>query len=360
MKANKTKRILFHGDDFKSRIWGEELKKRFNYEVVERESQSLFSHLKIILLGFFNNRRIHVFLFRYLNDCASLYESSLHLIRDILIVALCKILQVKIFWILHNIDRETQQYHPILTGIKRKIIYLASKKVFVTDPNLVEVATEYGIEKEKIDWICFGKPPREAPDQKNIDLKKKIIAFKKQLQNHVNSTVYLGLCVSRPARKKLHYLKAPAIVGMSKIINQGCVGLIMIGKFPEGRNFDRAKRKAEKSPYILLIEDSFPVNEPLISNEIDFFYRSLNDQSVAYTLYVATDVKKPVITHREGALPILIEKEQLGFTIDENEEDVPDSIIRSIHSWKKEGAEKFLKIRSWKVAAERLNKAVEN
>lgn len=358
-QTNNTKRILFHGDDFKSRIWGEELKK-YNYKVIERADRTLASHLKIILSGVYNQQRIHVFIFRYLNDCPSLYESNLHLIRDILIVCLCKILRIKIFWILHNIDRETQQHHPLLTRAKRKIVYSASKKIFVTDPNLVDVAAKYGIQKDKVSWICFGRPCRQKPDKKNIDLRSQIKSFRRKLEQENNSPVFLGLCVSEPAEKKLHYLKASSIVGVSKNENKGCVGLVMIGSFPEGQTFEDAKLRVQKSPYILFIEDSFFVNEPFISDQIDFFYRSLNDQSVPYTLYVATDVKKPMITHRVGALPTIVGRENLGYIIAEDEKDIPGSIIQSIKSWNPAGAENFLKNRSWEIAAMRIKSAIEN
>lgn len=358
MKENTPKRILFFLNDFKTHQWGKELKK-FNYEVVSTGNR-FFSHLGILTSGYFRKQPIRAFIFRYLYDSHSLYESSLFLIRDVLIILLCILLRVKIFWILHNIDRETQQYYPLLIRLRRKIISAVSRKIFVTDVHLVEVAINYGFNQKKIDWLCFGKPVREIPDQKNINLNKQISAFREFLRHNGSPRICLGLCVSEPAKKKTHYLSADSIVGKSTKPDGECVGLIMIGNYPKGREFERAKLRSMDSPYILLIEDSFPVNEPFISDNIDFFYRSLNDQSVAYTLYVAADIKKPVITHQHGALPVIIEREKLGFTITENEEDIPGRIAECISSWSSEGAKKFLKERSWKIGAKRLLNAIEN
>lgn len=358
MKEHTPKRILFFLNDFKTHQWGKELKK-YNYEVVSTGNR-FFSHLGILTSGFFKKKPIEAFIFRYLYDSVSLYESSLYLIRDILIVLLCKLLRVKIFWILHNIDRETQQYYPVLIRLRRKIISAASNRIFVTDTHLIEVARNHGFKQKKIDWLCFGKPERQMPDQKNISLNKQISAFREFLREDVNSNICLGLCVSEPAKKKTHYLNADSIVGKSTKTDRTCVGLIMIGNYPEGAEFERAKRRALESPYILLIEDTFSVNESLIAENIDFFYRSLSDQSVAYTLYVAADVKKPVFTHQKGALPLLIEKESLGFTIHNNETDIPGFINKSVSLWKPDGAEHFLESRTWEIGAARFIQALKN
>lgn len=358
MKEHTPKRILFFLNDFKTHQWGKELKK-FNYEVVSTGNR-FFSHLGILTSGFFKKQPIEAFIFRYLYDSVSLYESSLYLIRDMLIVLLCKLLRVKIFWILHNIDRETQQYYPVLIRLRRKIISAASKTIFVTDIHLVEVARNHGFEQEKIDWLCFGKPATQIPNQKSINLNKQISAFREFLREDGSSKICLGLCVSEPAKKKMHYLNADSIVGKTPKTGYTCVGLIMIGNYPEGMEFERAKQRAIDSPYILLIEDSFPVNEPLIAGNIDFFYRSLSDQSIAYTLYVAANVKKPVFTHQKGALPRLIKKENLGFTIHNNETDIPGFINKSVSLWQPDGAEQFLKRRTWETGAARLIQVLEN
>lgn len=349
-------KILFFINDFKTAFWGAELR-QFNYEVAEREHR-FFSHIKIILTGYFKKEKIDAFIFRYLNDHKSLVESTLYFFRDLLIICLCKILRVKILWILHNIDRETQQNYPFLSQARRKLIHLASKKILVTDSNLVEVAQKYGISETKIDWLCFGKPTKETPNHKNIELRKKITAFRQRLNNY-GSTVWLGLCVSESSQKKLHYLMADSVVGVPADFDNSVVGLVLIGKFPEGPNFDLAKRRVKGSPYILFIDDSFMVNEPFISDTIDFFYRSLSDQSVPYTLYIAASLKKPIVTHNFGALPLLINREGLGFVLEKNKKDFPSQIVDNIVSWSPTGAEPFLKNRSWKIGAIQLKKAIE-
>lgn len=350
------KKILFFVNDFKTDLWGAELKK-FNYEVMQRENRFL-SHIKILLTGYFKRERIDAFIFRYLNDHKSLNHSILYLLRDILIIFVCKLLGTKILWILHNIDRETKQYHPRLIAFRRKIIHFASKKVMVTDPNLQEVAAENGIVSKKIDWLCFGIPDCVPQNRKNVELKNRITFFKNQLQKS-GEIVRIGLCVSGPARKKLHYLLADTIVGKSSKIPNKVVGLVFIGNFPVGPKFDLAKKRIQESPYILFIDDSFEVNESYISEQIDFYYRSLSDLSVPYTVYVAANERKPIVTHNFGALPLLIKKERLGFIVDIDEKEIQAKISDYVGSWSSKSADQFLEDRTWTIAATRLIRAIE-
>lgn len=351
-----TKRILFSIEDFKTVLWGQELAK-YNCEVVPNGPR-FYSQIIILVSYFFQNKRIHGFVFRYLNDNQSLYESVLFLLRDFLTILACKILRVKIIWLMHNIDQETHQNYPSLSRVRRKMVSAASLRIFVTDPNLVEVAERYGIKKSKLDWTCFGTLQRDKPDRKNIELREKITRFRERLKQLGNKKMVIGLCVSEPAKKKNHYLRAHSIVGKCHHDEDCCVGLVMIGKYPRGVEFDLAKEKNYNTPFILLIEEPFAVHEEFIADQVDFFYRGLTDQSVAYTLYVAAALCKPVVVHDTGALPLIVERERLGYIIDNKETDVPDSIISQVQSWNPESAQKFLAKRTWKIGAGKLMQVI--
>lgn len=350
-------RILFSIEDFKTQFWGRELSK-YNCEIVHN-GKKIYSPIIIIISGFFQGRKIHGFVFRYLNDNESLYESTLFFLRDFLTIFVCKILGVKIIWLMHNIDEETHHNHPILSRIRRKMVGLASNKIFVTDPNLVEVAERYGIKKKKLDWTCFGEIKRGELNQKNVELKEKIVCFKELLMRLGNSNIIIGLCVSEPAKKKNHYLRADSIIGKCEEDDDYCVGLVMIGNYPEGREFESAKERMTTTPYILLIEESFSVNEEFISEQIDFFYRGLTDQSVAYTLYVAAGLGKPMIVQNTGALPLIVDRENLGYVIDDKETGTPDKIVSYIQSWNPDYTQPFLKERSWEIGAKKLLQAIQ-
>jgi glycosyltransferase involved in cell wall biosynthesis len=354
-------RIIFTSDDFKTRHWGKELEK-FGCEIILNPTDRL-TYLNTILRfarplirQYLLRKKIDVFIFRYLNDSKHLRVSLEFLLRDILTIILCKLINVRMIWLLHNIDKETIEHFPGITKIRRALVKLASSRVLVTDPLLIDYAVQYGIKRERVDWICFGRPVYGSPDLRNIRLHQQISDFKNTLRSRGMKNIITGLCVSAKADKKAHYLHADTIVGRCSHQGETCVILVLIGDFPEGGDFADAKKRAMESPWILLIEETFPVNESYIADQIDFFYRSMTDWSVAYSLYVASDQKKPVITHRHGALSDIVEKESIGYVIDDSETDIPAYIARSLSTWDHQPA--FLDIRSWETGAQRLNSTI--
>jgi hypothetical protein len=341
-------RILFSVDDFKSARWADELI-QYNTEVIPSGDHT-YSEILAILKGFVNRERVHLFVFRYLNDHRSYRRSLKYLIRDALIIVISNLVGTRILWLMHNVDRETVCHHPRLNRLRRMMIQKSAERILVTDPHLLSVAEDFGVSRKKLGWTCFGPPTPREVDLANKKLKKKISAFKAYLQSQGFASVYLGLCVSEPAKKKNHFLKAHTVVGKTDENRECCVGLVMVGKFPDGPEFEIAKKEVIASPFILYIEEPLPVNEAYIQDEIDFFYRSMTDQSVAYTLYVACKLEKPVFTHNTGALPVIVEKEGIGWVI-RQEKDVPGFISRSLQNWNSLGSKKFLSKRNWHTGA---------
>lgn len=352
-------RILFYSDDFKTHQWGTELEKAGceivpNTKVRVQFLNVVLKHANTLIKKFFDRERVHVFVFRYLNDSKYLRVSLELFIRDLLTIIVCKLTNAKVIWLMHNIDKETNEYFPFICKMRRAIVSMASHRVLVTDPHLIDYAIQYGIKKNRLDWICFGIPERTVPDQRNIELRDQILDFKNTLQRAGIKKPVVGLCVSAKARKKTHYIYADSIVGVCKNRSDTCVILVMIGNFPDGEEYREAKQRVMESPYILYIDESFPVNETFIADQIDFFYRSMTDYSIAYTLYVACELEKPVITHPLGALPVIIGKEGIGFVIQGNEVDIPALIVRFLASWDPQGGRNFLTKRSWETGAQRL------
>jgi hypothetical protein len=352
-------RILFYTDDFKTYQWGLQLERSgceivANRKVAIKYLNTVLKHAKTIIAKYFEGERVHVFVFRYLNDSQRLRKSLSLLFRDILTVIVCKVMNIRVIWLMHNVDKETLEHYPFITKIRRSLVRIASQRVLVTDPHLIDYAVKYGISKNKLDWICFGKPVKTVSEKKNAALKNQIRDFKNVLRKTGFKNILVGFCVSEPAQKKAHYTYAGSVAGVCKNREDTCVVLIMVGGYLRGEKHQKAKQRLMDSPYILLIDESFPVEEKHIADEIDFFYRSMTDQSVAYTLYVASNLGKPVITHNLGVLQDIVRKENIGIVIDHKETSMPDLIFDSIHSWNPEHAKGFLAKRSWKTGAERF------
>jgi len=349
-------RVLFAIDDFKTLCWSRYFDQARCCAV--NPGPGFFPRLLQLLPGLVGRRRVDVFVFRYLNDSRCALKSLLLVVREALTIFICRLSGVRVIWLLHNIDRETVCYYPRLTRLRRTLVHVASERILVTDPNLVEVAARHGIRAGKLDWICFGAPFREPPDTVNQTLKQHIAAFRSALHNAGAKQVLLGLCVSAPAVKKTHFLDAVTVVGRTGRSPGATVALVMIGTFPQDPEFDRARQEILASPYIMLIEEAIAVNEYYIADEIDFFYRSMNDQSVAYTSYVASALEKPLFTQARGALAMMVERERLGFVIPRDESDVPGFIAGSMQRWQPRGGRDFLATRNWETGADRLSRFV--
>src|SRR5690554_389174 len=72
--------------------------------------------LKLLLTG----KRIKVYVFRYLNDSNSLFIAYLRVISEAITIGIAKLFSIEIWWLCHNVDKETSSYYPHLTKIRRK------------------------------------------------------------------------------------------------------------------------------------------------------------------------------------------------------------------------------------------------
>src|SRR5690606_13593977 len=82
------------------------------------------------------------YVLRYLNDYPSFGKTLVRTASEVILILSCILFRIEIFWICHNIDRESDMYHPIMTNFRRKIVSFFSKKIFVTDELLVRKAIE--------------------------------------------------------------------------------------------------------------------------------------------------------------------------------------------------------------------------
>jgi hypothetical protein len=80
----------------------------------------------------------------------------------------------------------------------------------------------------------------------------------------------------------------------------------------------------------------------------------MTDYSIAYTLYVACDIKKPVITHNIGALADIVVNEKIGIAIHPGQPDILPLIQNCVEMWDPSNADRFLAVRNWETGAARL------
>ncbi len=347
-----SKFILFPSSDFKYKNWARVIEKKGGKCMALDCSATLFP-FKIVKNHFFVST-VDAFVFRYLNDRKSFVKSLILLISNLFTIYLCKILGIKIFWIIHNIDKETYEYHPKMTTSIKYILNRNSDKIFVTDPLLVEYAKKDGYDSNKIDWVSFGSNKSKDVDERNKKLYSQIKDYKLEITEKDNRKLVTGLCVSSSMPKYLHFLFAENLINYSdknyKIL------LIIIGRLPENKKFENLVETYASNEQILHINENFPVAEHFISDQIDFIYRCIDDISIAYSIYVACQINKPIITNDVGFLPHLIRENDLGMVLPKPTRDTEYSIdIREfIDNFDDESLSQFLGKRTWDIAASKL------
>lgn len=351
--------IYFLNTDFKYKAWALSLK-QLGFSVEANNKSYPYNILYVI--GLYVKRvRVDSIVFRYLNDRTTLLRTLLNLLTDIIVVLVSKMKNVKIFWIAHNVDRESKIRYGKISSIRRYLINKYSDKIFVTDPLLIKYTYKHGIATNKLDWISFGVPDNSKPkviNKKNEELVAIVRNYKASLHNSLlNKKVFLGICVTSPMAKFYHFLFANKLVQQNSSNNYQ-LALVLIGRFPEGDKFDEAKQKVKENEFILHIDENFPVHEKLLENEIDFFYRTVNDISVSYSVYVAASLGKPILTDNYGFLSEMVTAYNLGMVIPIDENKKVDLIANFILTWDSSYSEEFLKNHSWKIGAERIISAL--
>lgn len=299
--------IVFQKKDKKFLSWKNELSSiNINSYAVEGSAiKAPFFLLKLLL----QKRSVKVYVFRYLNDYPSLFKTVLRLISELLVVLLSRIFNIRIWWICHNVDKETSMNYPYFSRIRRAMISRASVRIFTTNKLLIPYAKEL-FNTSKVDSISLGfiegKPIENISLESNIN--EDLIIW---IKSHQSSNTRFIFCAGTPESKSLHFSLINSFIdNVNKYDTKNVWYAIVIGTFVENNN------------KIYNIPSKHFVDKKIIIEYIDFYYRVMDDFSISYTLYEASEYELPIITENYGILPEIIEYYQNGLIYDENDIEV--------------------------------------
>lgn len=294
-------------------------------------------------------------IFRYLNDHANILRTAFLSVNVIFTVLLCRLLSVQVLWILHNVDKETHEHYPCINKILRQLVGVSSEKIFVTDPLLIPVAVEkYPAWRNKVDYITFGI----RTDKVDSTTDERLIGALQGLTKYREAGGFVLFCPTAGGEKYTHLSKAPQL--MMNAREQGLkYKLVIVGELRMFLAENEALSKALASDEDIILLDRYAKYDAKeISCYIDFYWRSLSDQSVSFTLYEAASVEKPVLTLDEGFMGGAVKSYKMGAVL----EDDFDNLIQS-HSqlvdWDSKNAHDFLKNHSWEMAAEQITRSLK-
>lgn len=305
-------KVIIQGSDFKAKAWMQSL-----------ESKAVhFNNIRSLLLAVLSYDR-KCCIFRYLNSESNFFKDLIYTFVICLVCLLKKLLRLDIYWILHNVDKETKDTYPQLTKIKRKVISLSAKKIFVTDSLFLKESSMYF---PKVFPISFGPKHNGVTKNETItDVQK----FSKKFD-------FVILCLGAVGPKYLHYDKLEFLAEIGERHNKK-VGFVV------------SKNILSPSENILLIDEP-NIDESAINSFIDGIYRINDDISMPYTVYAACTAGIPLISNVECWTFKILQEYGIGFS----EEVFFTANEKQIYDVKK-NMDVFLSNKSWQSLAENLS-----
>ncbi|MFP3323546.1 hypothetical protein R0K05_10570 [Planococcus sp. SIMBA_160] len=355
------KYVLIEKKDIKSSKIAEKLINH-NILVIQLPNNPLLNLFKILYciatLG-----KPEAIIYRYLNDFDNIFKNIIKILVEKLEYWVATLLKIKIFWICHNLDRETHIYNPKINKIRRITRIKYSNKIFVTDPELVNFAPDFlNVDNKKIDSITFGEmensEKNNSESTEHIEINKKVIEYVKREQKENKEKVYFTICAGRSNHKTLHYER------LHDLINEGerkniIIRAIVIG--PVKDYYKEINQEVynfiESDDRVLYIDGFHNFDENEFAHLIDFYWRVYKDFSIPGTLYKAVFLKKPIITMNFGILNNIILNNKIGFVI-ENDFSNIEKVFRKVNRIPDENFELFSLSHNWNVAAEKLKKEI--
>jgi hypothetical protein len=314
--------VLVQGKDVKVRLWQRNAED--NISIVGFSGSPILVPIK--MLYFIARKGIpDAYVFRYLNDYPSLVQTLLRVLSELLVIAICKLLGVKVAWLCHNVDKETNRFFPALTAFRRKAILWASKGVFVTSEFLLPFALkELGCKGSELGVITFGRIEEETIKSVGVD-ESFIYRFIDDWKSR-HSNVKVLFCASTPGLDKCkHFEFLESLIAEARESGV-CVLALVAGDF-EYNDFSKTQKSAfEKNDQIFLVGNYATFSSSLIVSKVDFYWRVYDDLSVPYTIYEAVSYSKPTLTMKYGILPEIVSGYNVGDVIADDFSNIKDVI----------------------------------
>lgn len=328
-------------------------------EMAARKSPRRF--LGALLGRVVGGRAPNALLVRYLNSPRCMLHAMSWWAITIATLLVARMAGIKLLWLLHNVDRETIQPYGVLTQSLRRLLGSLSSVILVTDPLLVDTARKHlpGSVHSKIDYITYGQR-RASLDRllydvqdDETDLLTELIARIRQQEPHA----LIGFCPTSAGEKFTHLTHSATLARVGDTIGVK-IHIIVVGPIDQYLRMNRALAlELSSCANIHLISRRLNYDPSRVGPCLDFYWRSLSDQSVSYTLYEAASVRVPVLTMDCGFMATAVPFYRLGACLQLDFSNASQALTE-IRYWDPCGADEFLRTHSWSIAASKLAESV--
>lgn len=130
-------------NDIKIKSWNDALSKEYGnrYEIIGSSWSPIFFPFDLLRLIALRGRPRAV-IYRYLNDSPIFLKTLLRTFSDIITLVLCVVLSIEVCWIIHNVDRESTEYYPLMTKLRRLCLNRIAVRVLTTHSYLTGIAAD--------------------------------------------------------------------------------------------------------------------------------------------------------------------------------------------------------------------------
>lgn len=302
---------IIQGSDFKARRWMEPFGAKAQFFI---SAQDL---LRILI----RPGRKHV-IFRYQNSSPRMVSDLAYTLVIVMIAAIRRLIKTEIYWIMHNIDRETVDKFPVLTRIRRAILTRSSRLVLVTDPMF---KSKFFPATEKVRSISFGPKSDGVIDERTLD---KIAELREEYD-------LVAMCLGAVGDKYVHYRCLEHLTALAAQHGRALLLILPAHSNYEGKNA------------IKINETN--IDENALTQYVDFIYRINDDISMPYTVYAACGAQIPLVTGRNYFTFDIVKSYGIGFSEEEYFLASETEITRT-----KQKMKEFMDSRTWRSLADVL------
>ena len=304
--------FIIQGDDFKARLWMEPCGKKARFFKTGRE---------LACTLFLKGKKC--FIFRYMNSDKKVWTDIKYTSFLVVLGMVKKVFSADIYWIMHNVDKESIDKIHFLTGIRRAVMKHSARKIFVTDPLFKEL---YFYDNPKVEAISFGEKQGGWISTDNLTLIK-------SLKYNYDQVV---LCLGAKGEKYTHFSRLAALTDMAALNGKRIAFILPNHVEYKGSNAVRV--------------DEPNIDEKAIAPYVDFIYRINDDVSMPYTLYAACSARIPIVTSKGFFTYRIIQRYGIGFDEAEYFYATEEEISRV-----KNNMALFIARSSWESLANRLS-----
>lgn len=325
--------------------------------LIPQKGSPIWAPFFLIFYFFKSQRKPFGYIVRYLNDYPNIFKTISRLLSEFFLICLCKVFNIKLIWICHNVDRESEAYFPLLSRTRRNLFASFSEKIFVTDQLLIEKAKKvFPSNQSKIDFVTFGVITNKSNQIINLHEKEilKLISTKRDLLINSRYDFKVLFCAGMPRSKKsLHFDYLLELIEKAK--NNGIYLLAIVsGDFHNSERGEFLLSKFINNKQIFLFDNYTNFSEEFVKKAVDFYWRGYSDFSVPYSVFESATLKKPILALKNGFFNKYIEFYKLGLDIDlktDNFIDIFDKLEQNDFLF-----DEFLVTHSWEVFAKKISR----